>query len=157
MLTIKPCFVCHFFMIVLVYDQVFHMCYIMFTWSQFTCFIILVLLLLALPWGSNMFCASVSGYRYICSKFITVPMIHDRGSDIIREVLYNLYPCLCSFCDLYPCCFCKLLGLFSCICKLLWLVPCLCSLYALLYLLCSLVLLAKCFAFSLSTFTFVPK
>ena len=144
-------------MTVLVYDQVFHMCYIMFTWSQFTCFIILVLLLLALPWGSNMFCASVSGYRYICSKFITVPMIHDRGSDIIREVLYNLYPCLCSFCDLYPCCFCKLLGLFSCICKLLWLVPCLCSLYALLYLLCSLVLLAKCFTFSLSTLTLVPK
>ena len=157
MLTRKLCFVCHFFMTVLVYDQVSHMCYIMFTWSQFTCFIILVLLLLALPWGSNMFCASVSGYRYICSKFITVPMIHDRGSDIIREVLYNLYPCLCSFCDLYPCCFCKLLGLFSCICKLLWLVPCLCSLYALLYLLCSLVLLAKCFTFSLSTLTLVPK
>ena len=156
MLTRKLCFVCHFFMTVLVYNQVSHMCYIMFTWSQFTCFIILVLLLLALPWGSNMFCASVSGYRYICSKFITVPMIHDRGSDIIREVLYNLYPCLCSFCDLYPCCFCKLLGLFSCICKLLWLVPCLCSLYALLYLLCSLVLLAKCFAFSLSTLTLVP-
>ena len=29
-----------------------------------------------------MFCASVSGYRYICSKFITVPMIHDRRSDM---------------------------------------------------------------------------
>ena len=24
---------------------------------------------------------------------------------------------------LYPCCFCKLLGLFSCICRLLWFVP----------------------------------
>ena len=36
-----------------------------------TCFI-LVLLLLALLWGSNVFCASVSGYKYICSKFITV-------------------------------------------------------------------------------------
>ena len=30
-----------------------------------------------------MFCASVSGYRYKCSKFITAPMIHDRGSDMI--------------------------------------------------------------------------
>ena len=30
-----------------------------------------------------MFCASISGYRYICSKFITIPMIHDRGSDMI--------------------------------------------------------------------------
>ena len=30
-----------------------------------------------------MFCASVSGYRYICSKFITTPKIHDRGSDTI--------------------------------------------------------------------------
>ena len=30
-----------------------------------------------------MFCASVSGYRYKCSKFITALMIHDRGSDII--------------------------------------------------------------------------
>ena len=30
-----------------------------------------------------MFCASVSGYRYICSKFITAPKIHDRGSDMI--------------------------------------------------------------------------
>ena len=61
----------HFYMTVLVYDQVAHMFHIMFTWSQFTCYIILVLLLLALPWKSNVFCASVSGYRYICSKFIT--------------------------------------------------------------------------------------
>ena len=30
-----------------------------------------------------MFCASVSGNRYICSKFITAPMTHDRGSDMI--------------------------------------------------------------------------
>ena len=30
-----------------------------------------------------MFCASVSSYRYICSKFITTPMTHDRGSDMI--------------------------------------------------------------------------
>ena len=30
-----------------------------------------------------MFCASVSGYRYKCSKFITAPMIHDSGSDMI--------------------------------------------------------------------------
>ena len=93
-----------------------------------------------------MFSASVSSYRYICSKFITTPMICDRGSDMIREVL----------CVLYPCCFCKLLGLFSCICRLLCFVPCLCSIYALFYLLCSLVLLAKCVAFSLSTLTLVP-
>ena len=31
-----------------------------------------------------MFCESVSGYRYICSKFITAPMIHDRGGDMIE-------------------------------------------------------------------------
>ena len=61
----------HFFMTVLVYDQVAHMFHIMFTWLQFTCYIILVLLLLALPWGSNVFCANVSGYKYICSKCIT--------------------------------------------------------------------------------------
>ena len=30
----------------------------------FTCYIILVFWLLSLPWGSNTFCASVSGYRY---------------------------------------------------------------------------------------------
>ena len=30
-----------------------------------------------------MFCASVSSYRYKCSKFITTPMIHERGSDMI--------------------------------------------------------------------------
>ena len=61
----------HFFMTVLVYGQVAYMFYIMFTWSQFTCYIILVLLLLAIPWGSNVFCASVSGYKYIYSKCIT--------------------------------------------------------------------------------------
>ena len=27
-----------------------------------------------------MFYASVSGYKYICSKFIIAPMTHDRGS-----------------------------------------------------------------------------
>ena len=74
----------HFHMTVLVYNQVAHMFHIMFTWSQFTCYVILLLSLLALPWGSNVFCASVSGYRYICSKFITTPMIHDKGSDMIK-------------------------------------------------------------------------
>ena len=54
-----------------VFNQVAHMFYNMFTWSQFTCYIILILLLLALPWRSNVFCASVSSYKYICSKFIT--------------------------------------------------------------------------------------
>ena len=61
----------NFHMTVLVYDQVAHMLHIMFTWSQFTCYIILVLLSLDLPSGFNVFCASVSGYRYICSKYIT--------------------------------------------------------------------------------------
>ena len=32
-----------------------------------------------------MFCANVSGYRYICSKFITAPKIHDRGRKRERE------------------------------------------------------------------------
>ena len=73
----------HFNMTVLVYDQVAHMFHIIFTWSQFICYIIRVLLLLVLPWRSNVFCASVSGYKYICSKFIITPMIHDRGSDMI--------------------------------------------------------------------------
>ena len=58
-------------MTILVYDQVAHMYHIMFTWSQFTCYNILVILLFPLPWGSNVFCRSVLGYRYICSKFIT--------------------------------------------------------------------------------------
>ena len=61
----------HFFITVLVYDQIVYMFHIMIIWSQFTCYIILVLLLLALPWGSIVFCASVSGYKYICSKCIT--------------------------------------------------------------------------------------
>ena len=78
-------------MIVLVYDQVAHMFHIMFTLSQFTCYIILVLLLLALPQGSNVFCASISGYKYICSKFITTPMIHDRGRKRERGLCYINY------------------------------------------------------------------
>ena len=75
----------HFFMTVLMYDQVAHMFHIMFTWSQFIFYIILVLLLLALPPRSNVFCANVSCYRYICSKFITAFMIHDRRSDMIGD------------------------------------------------------------------------
>ena len=115
------------FCLLLVYDQVAHMFHIMFTWSQFTCYIILVLLLLALPWESNVFYASVSGCRYICSTFITVPMIHDKGSDMIGGVRawskgeYYCWRtgdrkglCLCYVfilcCVLYLCCFCKLLG-----------------------------------------------
>ena len=120
----------HFYMTVLVYDQVAHMFHIMFTWSQFTCYIILVLLLLALPWVSNVFCASVSGHRYLCFKFITAPMTRDRGSDMIREVfifvLWVLYLCLC------PCYFCKLLGFVFIFCRLYDLYHALCSLYALL-------------------------
>ena len=52
---------------------------------------------------------------------------------------------------LCPCCFCKLLGLFSCICRLLWFVPC----YA-AFMFCCLILLAKCYAFSFSILTLVP-
>ena len=45
-----------------------------------------------------MFCASVSGYRYICSKFITDPKIHDRGSDMIGgEREKKLYATLTMF------------------------------------------------------------
>ena len=73
----------NFYMTILLYDQIAHMFHIIFTWSQFTCYIILVLLWLTLSWESNVFCASVSGYRYIRFKFITAPMIHDRGSDMI--------------------------------------------------------------------------
>ena len=61
----------HFHMTILVYDQVVHMFHNMFTWSHFTCYIILAILLLTLPWGSNAFCASVSGYKYTRSKCFT--------------------------------------------------------------------------------------
>ena len=45
-----------------------------------------------------MFCASFSGYRYICSKFITAPKIHDRGSDMIGgEREKELYAILTMF------------------------------------------------------------
>ena len=61
-----------------------------------------------------MFCASVLGYRYICSKFITAPMTHDRGSIDVEEqelpmfnVLLIVIICLTLFLYL---CFCKLLG-----------------------------------------------
>ena len=40
----------HFYMTVLVYDQVAHMFHMMLIWLQFICYIILVLLLLSLPW-----------------------------------------------------------------------------------------------------------
>ena len=36
----------------------------------------------------QVFSASVSGYRYICSKFITAPMIHNRESDMIGSHVY---------------------------------------------------------------------
>ena len=139
-----------------------HMFHIMLTWSQFTCYIILVLLLLALPWGSNVFCASVLGYRYICSNFIIAPTIHDRVSDKIGWVRawskgeYYCWRtgdrkglCLCCVfilcCVLYPCCFCKLLGLFSCTCRLLWFVPMPC---------CIVRVVLSCI--TLSTLTIVP-
>ena len=143
------------------YDQVAHMFHIMFTWSQFICYIILVLLLLALPRRSNVFCANVSCYRYICSKFIIAPMTHQIGSIDVKEqelpmfnVLLIVIICfsLYSVLYLYPCCFYKLLGFaFMRICRLLWFVSC----YA-AFMFCCLILLAKCYAFSLSILTLVP-
>ena len=45
-----------------------------------------------------MFCASVSSYKYVCFKFITTPMIHDRGSDMIGgEREKKLYVILTMF------------------------------------------------------------
>ena len=38
-----------------------------------------------------MFCASVSGYKYICSKFIIAPMIYDRGRKRERVLCYINY------------------------------------------------------------------
>ena len=43
-----------------------------------------------------MFYASVSSYKYICSKFVIAPMIHDKGSDMIggereKELYVILY------------------------------------------------------------------
>ena len=138
-------------------------------------FIILVLLLLAIPRGFNVFCASVSSYRYKCSKFITTPMILDRRSDMTggekeKElcVILTMF-LLCSqfmfmlsylkCLDLYPCCFCKLLGFVS---------MCFVGFYGLYhtyaaFVFCYLVLLAKCYAFSFSILNlmlqqdFVPR
>ena len=76
----------HFFMTVLVYDQVAHMFHIIFTWSQFTCYIILVLLLIAIPWGSNVFCASVSSYRYFVPSSL---QLLDLG---VSEWVLPLFP-----------------------------------------------------------------
>ena len=45
-----------------------------------------------------MFCASVSGHRYLCSKFIITPITHDRGSDMIREVFIFVLCVLYLFC-----------------------------------------------------------
>ena len=64
----------------LMYDQVAHMFY-----NMFTCYIILVILSLDLPWGSNVFCASVSGYGYICSKCFT-------SSRFRCEWVFSLFP-----------------------------------------------------------------
>ena len=116
----------HFFMTVLVYDQVAHMFHIMFTLSQFTCYVILFLLLLALPWGSNVFCASVSGYRYICFMCITRREVCSLKREVFIFVLWVLYLCL------YPCCFCKLLGFVFIFCRLYGLYHALCSLYVLI-------------------------
>ena len=80
----------HLYMTVLVYNQVAHMFHIMFTWLQFTCYILPVLLLLALPWGSNVFCVSVSGYKYICSKCITASHHFEGGETLCTFSLYCL-------------------------------------------------------------------
>ena len=38
-----------------------------------------------------MFCVSVLGYRYICFKFITASMTHDRGRKRERALCYINY------------------------------------------------------------------
>ena len=54
------------------YSYVSHHVYLIaFYLLHFICYIILVFLSLDLPWESNVFFASISGYRYTCSKFIT--------------------------------------------------------------------------------------
>ena len=64
--------------------------------------------------GLMCFCASVLGYRYIC-----LSASQEKKCANWKGKCLFLYPCLHSFCVLYPCCFCKLLGLFSCTCRFL--------------------------------------
>ena len=65
----------------------------------FTCYIIVVILLLALPWGSNMFYASVSSYKYTCSKFII-------GFRFRSEEVLPLFPNSCLSLESILGCFC---------------------------------------------------
>ena len=54
----------HFHMIVMCFIKLL-ICFTLCLLDRiFTCYIILILLLLALPWGSNALCASVLGYIY---------------------------------------------------------------------------------------------
>ena len=69
----------------LMYDQVARMFYNMFTWSHVYLLHYTCLLLLALPWGSNVFCASVLDYKYTCSMFIT-------ASRFRCEWVFSLFP-----------------------------------------------------------------
>ena len=64
---------------------------------------------------------------------------------LIFKVVIQYFFCLC------PCCFCKLLGFVSVNLYAFMVCTMLCSLYVLLP-----ILLAKCYAFSLSIFTLVP-
>ena len=59
------------------FDEVAHMLHTMFTWSHFTCYIIFVLLLLALPWesrNSQMMRLLIYGF----SHKIYVGLFHDK-------------------------------------------------------------------------------
>ena len=95
----------------LVYDQVTLMFHIIFAWSQFTCYIILILLLLALPWGSNVLCKCFRLQVYMFQ-------VHHSFSSFWREETLRTFSLYCLslylvFCGLYPCYFCKLLGFVS--------------------------------------------
>ena len=48
-----------------------------------------------------MFCVSVLGYRYKCFKFITAPMIYDRGRKRERVLCYinYVFALLCDHCS----------------------------------------------------------
>ena len=92
-----------------------------------------------------MFCASVSGYMYICSKLITAPMIHDRGSDMIgKYFIFCTHVAYVSFKGLFHALFVGLCGLCHA-----FAIPCLCNLDACL-------LVVQCHAFYFKYITLVP-
>ena len=69
-----------------------------------------------------------------------------------KHFYFILFKFIFSILCLCPCCFCKLLEfVFLRICRLLWFVSCYVA-----FMFCCLILLAKCYAFSLSILTLVP-